>query len=31
VAANEGHSMDRRENIVEFLTRAARFLDDRMK
>ena len=28
VAANEGHSLDRRETKVEFLTRVARFLGD---
>jgi dipeptidyl aminopeptidase/acylaminoacyl peptidase len=28
VAADEGHSLDRRENRVEFLTRVARFLED---
>jgi dipeptidyl aminopeptidase/acylaminoacyl peptidase len=28
VAANEGHSLDHRENRVEFLTRVARFLED---
>jgi len=28
VAANEGHSLDRRENRVEFFVRVARFLED---
>jgi dipeptidyl aminopeptidase/acylaminoacyl peptidase len=28
VAADEGHSLDHRENRVEFMTRVARFLDD---
>ena len=28
VAAGEGHSLDRRETKIEFLTRAARFLED---
>jgi dipeptidyl aminopeptidase/acylaminoacyl peptidase len=28
VAANEGHSLDHRENRAEFMTRVARFLDD---
>jgi dipeptidyl aminopeptidase/acylaminoacyl peptidase len=31
VAANEGHSLDHRENRVEFMTRVARFLEDTMK
>jgi len=31
VAANEGHSLDRRETKIEFMTRAARFLGDAMK
>jgi dipeptidyl aminopeptidase/acylaminoacyl peptidase len=31
VAANEGHSLDHRENRVEFLTRTARFLEDNMR
>jgi len=31
VAANEGHSIDRRENKVELLTRTARFLEDALK
>jgi dipeptidyl aminopeptidase/acylaminoacyl peptidase len=31
VAENEGHSLDRRENTVEFLTRVTRFLGDQMK
>jgi dipeptidyl aminopeptidase/acylaminoacyl peptidase len=31
VAANEGHSLSHRENIVGFLARAARFLDSHMK
>lgn len=30
VAANEGHSMDRRENRVAFMTRVVRFLRDEM-
>jgi dipeptidyl aminopeptidase/acylaminoacyl peptidase len=30
VAANEGHSMDRKENKVEFLARTVRFLDESM-
>ena len=28
VAANEGHSLDHRENRVEFMVRVARFLED---
>ncbi len=28
VAANEGHTVDRRETKIELLTRTARFLDD---
>jgi dipeptidyl aminopeptidase/acylaminoacyl peptidase len=28
VSGNEGHSIDRRENRIEYLTRVARFLDD---
>ncbi len=31
VAANEGHSLDRKENRVEFLTRVTRFLRDELK
>jgi dipeptidyl aminopeptidase/acylaminoacyl peptidase len=31
VAANEGHSLDHRENRVEFMTRVARFLEDNLK
>jgi dipeptidyl aminopeptidase/acylaminoacyl peptidase len=31
VAENEGHSLDRRENQVEFFTRVARFLEDQLK
>lgn len=31
VAADEGHSMDRRENKIEFMTRAVRFLTDELK
>lgn len=31
LAPNEGHSLDRRENKVEFLTRAARFLSENAK
>ncbi len=31
VAADEGHSVDRRENKVELMTRVARFLEDRAK
>ncbi len=31
VSANEGHSLDRRENRVEFMIRAAQFLEDEMK
>jgi dipeptidyl aminopeptidase/acylaminoacyl peptidase len=31
VAANEGHSLDHRENRIEFLTRTARFLEDNLK
>jgi dipeptidyl aminopeptidase/acylaminoacyl peptidase len=31
VAANEGHSLDRRETKVEFLTRVARFLSENVK
>jgi dipeptidyl aminopeptidase/acylaminoacyl peptidase len=31
VAADEGHSLDRRENRIAFMTRVARFLDDHAK
>jgi dipeptidyl aminopeptidase/acylaminoacyl peptidase len=31
VAADEGHSLDRRTNRVEFMTRVTRFLDDHTK
>ncbi|WP_394836657.1 prolyl oligopeptidase family serine peptidase [Pendulispora rubella] len=31
VAANEGHSLDRRETKVELFTRVARFLEDNLK
>jgi dipeptidyl aminopeptidase/acylaminoacyl peptidase len=31
VAANEGHSLDRKETKIEFLTRAARFLEEQLK
>jgi dipeptidyl aminopeptidase/acylaminoacyl peptidase len=31
VADNEGHSIDRRENKIELMTRTARFLDDALK
>jgi dipeptidyl aminopeptidase/acylaminoacyl peptidase len=31
VAADEGHSIDRRENKIELMTRVARFLGDQMK
>ena len=31
VAANEGHSLDHRENRVEFFVRVARFLEDNAK
>jgi hypothetical protein len=31
VAANEGHSLDRRDTKIEFLTRVTRFLGDAMK
>jgi dipeptidyl aminopeptidase/acylaminoacyl peptidase len=31
VAENEGHSVDRRENKLELLTRSARFLEDALK
>jgi dipeptidyl aminopeptidase/acylaminoacyl peptidase len=31
VAADEGHSLDRRENRIDFMTRAARFLEDHAK
>jgi len=31
VAANEGHSLDRRETRVEFMVRVARFLKEQMK
>jgi dipeptidyl aminopeptidase/acylaminoacyl peptidase len=31
VVADEGHSMDRKENLFAFLTRVARFLGDRIK
>jgi dipeptidyl aminopeptidase/acylaminoacyl peptidase len=31
VAANEGHSLSHRENIVGFLARAARFLESHLK
>jgi hypothetical protein len=31
VAANEGHSLSHRENIVGFLARSARFLENHLK
>src|SRR5262249_9083762 len=31
VAANEGHSVDRRENKIELMTRVARFLEDALR
>jgi dipeptidyl aminopeptidase/acylaminoacyl peptidase len=31
VAPNEGHSIDRTPNRVEFMTRVVRFLDDHTK
>ena len=31
VAANEGHSIDRRENKIELMTRVARFLEDALR
>lgn len=31
VAANEGHSVDHRENQVEFLARVVRFLEDQLE
>jgi dipeptidyl aminopeptidase/acylaminoacyl peptidase len=31
IAADEGHSMDRRENQIEFLARTARFLEEHLK
>jgi dipeptidyl aminopeptidase/acylaminoacyl peptidase len=31
VAASEGHTVDRRETKIEFLTRTARFLEDALK
>jgi dipeptidyl aminopeptidase/acylaminoacyl peptidase len=31
VAADEGHSVDRRENKIELMTRVARFLDEQVK
>jgi dipeptidyl aminopeptidase/acylaminoacyl peptidase len=31
VAANEGHTVDRRETKIELLTRTARFLEDQLK
>ena len=31
VAANEGHSIDRRENKVELMTRVARLLEDAVR
>jgi dipeptidyl aminopeptidase/acylaminoacyl peptidase len=31
VAANEGHSLDRRETKIEFLTRVSRFLGNQLK
>ena len=31
VAGNEGHSIDRRENKIELMTRTARFLEDALK
>jgi dipeptidyl aminopeptidase/acylaminoacyl peptidase len=31
VAANEGHSLDKRETTIEFLTRVARFLEDALR
>lgn len=31
VAADEGHSLERRQNKIEFLARVARFLDDHLR
>ena len=31
IAPNEGHSLDRRENQVEFYARTARFLEEYLK
>jgi hypothetical protein len=31
VAANEGHSVDRRETKIELLVRAARFLEEALR
>jgi pimeloyl-ACP methyl ester carboxylesterase len=31
IAANEGHSLDRRENQIEFFARSARFLEEHLK
>jgi dipeptidyl aminopeptidase/acylaminoacyl peptidase len=31
VAPNEGHTLDRRDTTIEFLTRAARFLEDALR
>ena len=31
VAANEGHSLDRRENVVAFLSRSERFLEGKLR
>ncbi len=31
LAANEGHTVDRRENMIELLTRMARFLADALR
>jgi dipeptidyl aminopeptidase/acylaminoacyl peptidase len=30
VAANEGHSLDRKESMVEFLSRSLRFLERKL-
>jgi len=31
VAPNEGHSLERRDNRIEYMTRVARFLEDQLK
>jgi len=31
VAENEGHSLERRENRIEYFTRVARFLEEQLK
>jgi len=31
IAADEGHSLDRRENQIEFFARTARFLEEHLR